>query len=153
MRDVEIEICGQSAKTTSVSHEQRNEARRIRACFKDLVDLAGLPAFDAAAEGERRLGDRNGLEAAEERPVAPHQFHKDRRADDIDAQAARQLDRRGAGKSLQRAIDHAGRRARDDGLSARMPAIRVIEPPSRSTSRAASVRLTCPINLLARPRP
>ena len=33
------------------------------------------------------------------------------------------------------------------------PAMSVIEPSSRSTSRAAKVRLTWPISLLAMPRP
>ena len=39
------------------------------------------------------------------------------------------------------------------GSPASTPAISVIEPSSRSTSRAAKVRLTWPISLLTNPRP
>src|SRR5258708_4040856 len=96
----------------------------------DLVDLTGLASLHAAAEGDGGLGDRDRLEAAEEGRIALHRFDEDRRADDIDAQAARQLDRRGARKSFERAVDHAGRGAGDDRLV----------PPNATAHGAAAAR-------------
>ena len=51
---------------------------------------------------------------AKERTIGAHQFLEHRRADRVDANAARHLDRRRHGETLQRAIDHTGRRAADD---------------------------------------
>ena len=118
-------------------------ASRMRGIgVKDLVDLAGLPALDAAGEGARRLGDRHGIEAAEEGSIAPIDSSNTVGLTALMRKPARQFDRRRARESLDRAIDHAGGGAGDDRIVGQHARNQRDRAASRRTSRAASVRLT-----------
>src|SRR5471032_1008192 len=86
------------------------------AVLPDPVDLAGLRPFHAAAVGQRHAPSRHRFKAAEVRTVDGHRFLQHARADDVDAQAARQFDRGAARKAFHARVGDAGAAAADDLL-------------------------------------
>ncbi|MBX9265994.1 LysR substrate-binding domain-containing protein [Chromobacterium violaceum] len=65
-----------------------------------------MRAFYAQAVGARHLARLHQRHAAEQRPVFRFRLRQQQRADQVDAQPARQLDRGGVDETFQRGVGH-----------------------------------------------
>ena len=131
MRDREVDARPQREDGERQRDQRRDDEDPAHRRSHDLVDLAGLPALDAAAEGARRARDRHGVEAAEERPVAPIDS-----ANTVGLTALMRIPRGISIAAARTKLSSAPLTMLADepatiGASASTPAISVIEPPSR----------------------